>query len=161
MKKDLQTIGGRIILLILFGLSVVILNGCDTNAFEVDTVVDVKFTAISGRLAVEYKLGDLLILDEWKDLNIAQILFLTKDGTSKSVHLHVVAGDFNSRSFTYKIGNIEVVTDPVKWETLMRNVDSFPGVTWKIKDNKTVKVDEPETEENPDKKKEKGLGKKL
>jgi len=131
---------------ILGVLGCLILFGCDRNAFEVDTVVEIKFTAVSGRLAVEYTLGDLLILDEWEDLNVAQMLFLIKEGSTKSVHLHVIAGDFNSMSFTYTIGNIEVVTDPVKWTMLMKNVDSFPGVTWKTKDGETIDTETPEKE---------------
>ena len=86
---------------ILLSSLVVILVGCDTSALEIDTTVTPKFTSIAGTLAVEYQLGDLLILDEWSELNAAQMVFLATGDDLKQVHLKVTAGDFNGASFKY------------------------------------------------------------
>lgn len=135
MKRKQYKIMG----LILIFFSVFILTSCDQNSFELETTIIPEFTPYSGKVAVAYPLGDLLILDEWEDLNVAQELFLTQGKPKRKVYLKVVAADFGeSVNFYYTIGNIEVTTQPIKWKTLFRNVDSIPGVIWKMRDGKTI-----------------------
>jgi len=142
MKRKQYKIMG----VILIFLSVFILSSCDKYKFESETMINPKFDFLDGSLAVQYQLGNLMVLDEWEDLNVAQILFLTNDD-KKEVKLRVVAGDFGpSVKFYYTIGNIEVQTEPVKWKTIFRVVDSLPNVKWLVQDNKIIEHKELEKE---------------
>lgn len=131
-----------------------LLVGCDTDSFELETKIDPETTVVSDIIAVEYKLGDLLILDEWEDLNVAQTLFLTNKKKAKEVHLKVTAGSFVGVVFDYTINNsISIQTNPVEWKVLHKNVDSLPNVIWKTKDGKDIveknlQVDNRQTDEN-------------
>jgi len=118
----------------------VMLMGCDENRFKIHTKVTPKLTIVHDRLAVEYKLGDILILDEWKKLNTAQIIFLTR-GEPKTFDLLVECGDWvvNEDGFFYTFGNIEIKTKPVKFKILLKNVENLPNVIWKVRDGKEIK----------------------
>jgi len=110
----------------------------DPTIFEVETTINPTLTTVGNKIAVEYKLGDLLILDEWNELNSAQIIFMTKIAKKiivEKVHLKIKASssDLSDDGFYYRIGNIEIFTKPVSWETLYNNVDSFPNVVWTSK----------------------------
>ncbi len=123
--------GGIFILFISFLVS-------DPTRFELETTIRPTLTTVGNKMAVEYKLGDLLILDEWNELNAAQIIFLTKIAKKvivEKVHLKIEAGasDNSDDGFHYRIGNIEIFTKPVSWKTLYNNVDSFPNVVWSSK----------------------------
>ncbi len=125
---------------IFFILSLsLILVGCDTDSFELETKIDPETTIVSGIIAVEYKLGDLLILDEWEDLNVAETLYLTNKKKVKEIHLKVTAGSFVGVVFNYTINaSITIQTNPVEWKVLHENVDSLPNVIWKTKDGKDI-----------------------
>ena len=116
-----------------------LLVGCDSNRFTLETQIKPELTRVGANIAVQFQLGDLLILDEWEDLNAAQIIYLVT-GEDKVVNLRLQYGDFNlsSDGFYYIIGNTEIFTTPVEWETIARNIDSLPNVVWSIKDSKTI-----------------------
>jgi len=126
------TIG--VIFILIFIVFILYLN-FDPTRFDVETTINPTLTTVGNKIAVEYKLGDLLILDEWTELNAAQIIFMTKIAKKiivEKVHLKIKASasDLNDDGFYYRIGNIEIFTKPVSWETLYNNVDSFPNVVW-------------------------------
>jgi hypothetical protein len=107
----------------------------DSTRFEVETTINPILTTVENKMAVEYKLGDLLILDEWNELNAGQMIFLTKIAKKISVEkvyltIKASSSDLSDDGFYYRIGNIEIFTKPVSWETLYNNVDSFPNVVW-------------------------------
>ena len=107
----------------------------DSTRFELETTINPTLTIVGSQVAVEYKLGDLLILDEWDSLNAAQIIFMTKIAKKiivEKVHLKIKASVYNPSDdgFYYRIGNIEIFTKPASWKTLYNNVDSFPNVVW-------------------------------
>ena len=116
-----------------------LLVGCDSNRFTLETQIKPELTRVGTDIAVQFQLGDLLILDEWEDLNAAQIIYLVT-GEDKVINLRLQYGDFNlsSDGFYYIIGNTEIFTTPVEWETIVRNIDSLPNVVWSIKDSKTI-----------------------
>ena len=130
--------------------------GCTDNSFEVDTKVSPKVTVVGNLLAVQYDLGDLRVLDEWKDLNASEFLFLAKEDNIKEVNLKFYCDDsgVNTPYFNYTINHIEVRTNPIKTQVLFRYVNSFPDVRWIIKDEKKVSSDDSEekkTESPPSK----------
>ncbi len=123
----------------LIGFFLIGLCSCESNRFEVEATITPKFTMIGDRIAVEYKLGDLLILDEWKGLNIAELLFLSKDEGIKKLNLKIVASDgIDGVYFYYNYGNIKVKTNPVNWSTLYRNANSFSDVEWLVLNDNTI-----------------------
>jgi hypothetical protein len=126
-------------ILIFLSFILFILIGCDENRFEVHTKVTPNLTIVDRGIAVEYKLGDILILDEWKKLNTAQIIFLTR-GEPKTFDLLVECGDWDisENGFFYTFGNIEIKTKPVKFEILLKNVENLPNVIWKVRDGEEV-----------------------
>ena len=137
--KCFYTLGTIVLILSL----IPILVACDQNKFEFQTYIEPELTLVSGNIAVEYKLGDLLILDEWPSLNAGQAIFLLNKEKEKTFHLRVVAGDFAGVKFYYSItGAIEVQTSPVDCKIMGRNVDSFPNVIWSVKDGKTIEKEE-------------------
>jgi hypothetical protein len=140
---------------ILLGGTLVFLMGCDQNSFEFETYIEPELTLVSGNIAVEYKLGDLLILDEWPDLNAGQAIFLLNNEKEKTFKLRVTAGDFNGVRFHYEMtGAIELQTKPVDFKILARNVNSFPNVKWITKDGKDIPKEEQKTLANEESKKE-------
>ena len=124
---------------IVLGAILLFLLGCDRDRFTLETEIKPKLTRIGENVAVQFQLGDLLILDEWEDLNSAQLLYVTND-KEKVVKLRLKYGDFSvsDDGFYYIIGSSEIFTQPVEWKTIARNVNSFPNVVWSIKDGKTI-----------------------
>jgi hypothetical protein len=114
--------------------------GCESNGFIINTTINPKLTQVGDKMAVEYELGDLLILDEWSNLNAAELLFLKNNKAAKKINLKVKCSDSFAWTnyFYYTIGNIDIKTNPTTWNTLYRNVNSFPGVTWITRDDKTA-----------------------
>lgn len=91
---------------------------------------------MAGTLAVEYKLGDLLILDEWEDLNMSKMLFIVNKDRVKDVKLRLEASDYIKTQFYYTInGSIKTKSTPVEWSILSKYVDTFPNVVWKTKNS--------------------------
>ncbi len=124
---------GCIIGMLLILFIVVLIS--DYTRFELETTINPTLTIVGSQVAVEYKLGNLLILDEWNSLNAAQIIFMTKIAKKiviEKVHLKIKQGasDLSDDGFYYRIGNIEIFTKPASWKTLYNNVDSFPNVVW-------------------------------
>ncbi len=136
-----------ILILLIFTIFVFIGCGCsEPNEFTLETTINPKLTLLGDKIAVTYKLGDLVILDEWTNLNAGEMIFLTTTKELPTVHLRLECSDsmFSSNYFYYSIGNISTYTTPVKWSILHRNIDSFPNVTWTSRsDNKkttTIKI---------------------
>lgn len=128
--------------------------GCTDNSFQVDTKISPKVTVVGNLLAVQYDLGDLRVLDEWKDINASEFLFLAQEGNIKEINLKFYCDDsgVNTPYFNYTINHIEIRTNPVRTRILFRYVDSFPDVKWIIKDEKQVSSDDSEekkTESSP------------
>lgn len=149
------------IILLITVMFITIGCGCSENdRFKLETTITPKLTLLGDKIAVKYKLGDLLILDEWKNLNAAEMIFLTTDGEIPEVHLRLDCGSsvWDYDYFYYTIGNIDTKTSPVRWSTLYRNVDSFPNVMWisRSDDNKKSNTIEKTTiKKKPIKEKEK------
>ena len=125
----------RKIILILLIFSMFVFMGCgcsEPNKFTLETTITPKLTLLGDKIAVKYKLGDLLILDEWRNLNAGEMLFLTTTEEIPPVYLRLKCSDsfWDSNYFYYTIGNISTQTTPVKWSILYRNIDSFPNVMW-------------------------------
>lgn len=146
MKKFLPGL-----LLILFvGNFLFFMIGCTDNKFTIDTAIQPKIKQIKFTLAVEYYLGDLLILDEWDedDLNSGQIVFLTEKQDPIDVHLRIEGDDDNFTCtgcklyFIYTVANIEIRTRPIAWEPFISNIDSMPNVKWIKRDGKSLIVNE-------------------
>ncbi len=142
----------RNIFLTLLILSIFTLVGCgcsESNEFKLETTINPELTLLGDKIGVKYKLGDLLILDEWKSLNAGEMIFLTTTKELPPVHLRLECGDsiFSTNHFYYTIGNISTYTTPVKWSILYRNIDSFPNVTWtsRSEDNKKSNTEETQT----------------
>ena len=122
----------------------------DNKKVEINTIIDPEFTQIGNySVAVEYMLGDLLVLDGWYNLNSAQVLFLADKNKKKQIKLHVKMGDMGSSSngFRYSIGNIEVKTDPISWELFEKHIDSMPDLVWVVNKEKST----PEIKSSKDK----------
>lgn len=134
----------------------------DSNRFKIDTIINPKLTLMGSKMAVEYKLGDLLILDEWSGLNAGELLFLT-ERKDIVVRLKLTCGDsiFSSNYFHYNIGNITTNSTPVLKRIMFEYVNSFPGVTWILKDDNKVPdaVKSQKVEKAPDKNNVKTKGK--
>lgn len=151
----------RKIVLILLIFSVFVLMGCgcsEPNEFTLETTITPKLTLLGDKIAVKYKLGDLLILDEWKNLNAGEMLFLTTTKEIPEVHLRLDCSDsaFSINYFNYTIGNISIQTTPVKWSILYRNTDSFPNVMWTSRRDDNKKFDSVKNEVPIKEKSEKG-----
>ena len=109
------------------------------NEFEMETTIHPKLTLIAGTVAVEYKLGDLLVLDEWEDLNMSQKIYIVNKDTEKDVKLRLRASDYIKTQFHYTVnGSIKITTSPVEWDVLSKYIDTFPNVIWKTKDSVTI-----------------------
>ena len=140
--KCFYTLGTIVLILSL----IPILVACNQNSFEFETYIKPELTLVSGNIAVEYKLGDLLILDEWPDLNAGQAIFLLNKEKEKTFKLRVTAGDFDGVKFYYSMtGAIELQTSPVDFKIMARNVESFPSVTWTTKEGKEIPKEEQKT----------------
>jgi len=147
----------RKIILTLLIFSMFVLMGCgcsESNEFTLETIITPKLTLLGDKIAVKYKLGDLLILDEWTNLNAGEMIFLTTTKEIPPVHLRLECSDgsFSSSYFYYTIGNINTYTTPVKWNILYRNVNSFPNVMWTSRsdDNKkSINTGGIQTRKNP------------
>ena len=141
--------------MLLFLLIPLFFISCDNNRIKIETDIKPELQKVGlNTIAVQYSLGNLLILDEWTGLNAGQILYLTKNGKRKTVHLKVNCGDFFEEAyFIYSIGNIEITTKPVKWKALEAYIESFPNVVWEIKNGVYLSEDEKETSNEPKNKK--------
>ena len=140
--------------------SVFVIMGCgEPNEFTLETTINPKLTLLGDKIAVKYTLGDLLILDEWRNLNAGQMLFLTTTKEIPPVHLRLQCSDsiFDNNYFYYTIGNIDTRTTPVKWSILYRNIDSFPNVMWTSRsdDNKKTNTIDSQIKKTPIKEKTK------
>ncbi len=144
MKNRLKSFNYLTIVLgIIFISTFLLVVSCDSNNFNLKTTIEPKLTKVSAHsIAVEYYLGDLLVLDEWKDLNAAQVLFLMDPTKKKTVTLNFSQmGDsaVGTVFFHYQIESIEISTEnPIPINIIFENVNSFPGVAWNIKDDKTI-----------------------
>ena len=129
-----------ILLGILLGGTLVFLMGCSENEFELETIINPELTLVSGDIAVQFQLGDMIVLDEWTTLNSGQTVFLLSDKQKKQYHLKIKAADgLDGVMFYYTIsGGIEVKTNPVNYSIISKSVNSFPNVIWKEKDGKTI-----------------------
>ena len=119
---------------------------CADNSFQVDTKISPKVTIVGNLLAIQYDLGDLRVLDEWKDINASEFLFLAQEDNIKEINLKFYCDDsgVNTPYFNYTINHIEVRTNPIATRILFRYVNSFPDVRWIIKDEKEVSSDDSE-----------------
>lgn len=129
---------------------------CDTDYFSLETDIYPEIESVkleSGTtISVQYKIGNLLILDTWSGLDASEKLYLIKKRTAKDpVHLKITSGDFSKTYFYYTIASVSVKTTPVKHSLLMEHVDSFPNVSWKYRNNKNV--ENKMVEEKPKKRK--------
>lgn len=114
--------------------------GCIDNRFEVDTKVSPEVTVVGNLLAVQYSLGNLRVLDEWKELNASEFLFLAQEGNIKDINLKFICDDSGVSDvyFNYTINHIEIRTRPVKANILFQYVNSFPDVRWTVIDGKEL-----------------------
>ncbi len=112
-------------------LIIMLLSGCTQSKTELETIIVPKITR-SGitTIAVEYMLGDLLVIDEWETgLNAGEILFLIDD-SPKKITLRVIAEDWTFGSyatFYYTIGSIEIRTNPITFSTFIKYINTFPS----------------------------------
>jgi len=121
-------------------LSLFVICSCDTNAFIAKVEIDPKIDSVAGDITITYKLGDLLVLDEWESskVNSAEMLYLI-NGEPERIILTVTAGDFNGVAFDYVVdGSIKVKTNPIKWGDIVRNIDAFDTVIWTTKDGTII-----------------------
>jgi len=128
-------------LMIIWFILIIILIACSNNTFEINTTITPKLTDVGSRIAVEYMLGDLMILDEWKGLNAAEFLFLTQKDKPLDVKLNVAATDGGGCCtvvFEYIIANIRVKTQPVSLDILLDNIESIENVRWEVKNGVTM-----------------------
>jgi len=126
---------------------------CTQNGFEIKTTIEPKLNAgIKGRVAVEFKLGELLILDEWKNLNTAQVLFLTRKDNPLKVNLRIVGDDMAADKvvFIYTVANMKQKTAPIVWSLMMEHIDSISNVKWSIKEGKTLINQAEQTNKSPE-----------
>ncbi len=149
-----------ILIFLIFSVFVIIGCGCsESNEFILETTIAPQLTLLGDKIAVKSKLGDLLILDEWRNLNAGEMLFLTTTKELPPVHLRLRCSDsmFNRGYFYYTIANISIRTTPVKWSILYRNVDSFPNVMWTSRgdDNKKTNTVDSQIKKTPIKEKTK------
>ncbi len=122
-------------------LSLIVICSCDNNAFIGKAEIDPKIKILAGDITVTYKLGDLLILDEWSssNLNAAEIIHLI--GDPEVFQLTVSAGNVWGVTFNYVVdGSIKIKTNPVDWETILNHINDFDVVMWSVKDGKDIKV---------------------
>ena len=133
----------KIGILLLIALTLV---GCDQNRFTYEIDIKPKLTKVGNKVAVQFELGDLLILDEWEELNTGQLLYIMDESTEKIIHLRIEFGDFSTSTdgFYYMIGANEVFTQPVDWKIISRHVVNWPNVVWSMKDGKTISSEEQE-----------------
>ena len=141
---------------IILIMSLTIFTGCDSDLFELETDIYPEIELVdteSGKtISVQYKIGDLLILDTWTGLDAAEKVYLAKKRNKKDpVHLKVTSGDFSDTYFYYNIASISVRTKPVKHALLMKHVESFPNVIWEYKDDVYVNQKKEDIELKPDK----------
>jgi len=136
MKKN-----SLIITCFILGVLMFIIGGCSIyNKVEIKTTITPKLTRAVDVIAVEYMLGDLLILDEWKNLNFAQIVFLTDRDKPLKVDLLIDASDFDrfSVKFYYTVANITIDTTPVKWDILSDYIETIQNVRWIKKEGRLM-----------------------
>lgn len=107
-------------LFLLFILGLVICS-CSVREFEIQQEIHPKITILNNdRVALEYMLGDLLVLDEFRRLNAGQIVYFSNH-KDKEIDLTV---------FIIKVGGVP----PVFWYFLGENAltRSVNTVTTKI-----------------------------
>jgi hypothetical protein len=81
----------KFLLVPLIFLSLLVVS-CIEEKFEINTKIHPKILGSSfGSVAIEYNLGKLLILDELKDLNMAQTLFIEKNKNDLILGLKISA----------------------------------------------------------------------
>lgn len=122
-----------------------LLLGCSSaNHFEINT--EIKPTVFleqeTHTMALEYKLGDLLILDQLKYMDISKYAYIERNSENLKLHLNV---EYKSTSgccmrFRYNLGAVELgySTNPVKAEVLMDHSSMIPGFVWYIRNKKLV-----------------------
>ena len=137
-----------ILLGILLGGTLIFLMGCDQNRFTAEMTIEPKLTQYSGKIAVQFTIGDLLILDEWDELNAGQLLWIMDEDIKKIVNLRIEFGDFSTTTdgFYYLIGQTEIFTTPVDWKIISKHVNSLDNVVWSMKDGKSIRADEEQPE---------------
>ncbi len=138
-----------IILIISF---TTLLTACNSDEFKLTTNITPELEPYGDKIAVQFKLGDLLILDEWADFNAAEVVYLIKKRNKKEpITLKITAGDYDGVYFYYSTGSLEITTKPVTWDILSKHIKSFPNVLWKYKGNVHLNQKKEDIELKPDK----------
>jgi len=82
------------LLLTLIAISLLVVSGCTSNKFEISNMIHPTVLSVFGKeVAIEYKLGDILVLDELKDLNRAQALYISKNKDNLKLQLIITYED--------------------------------------------------------------------
>lgn len=138
-------------------ISCVLLTSCDCNKYEINTIIKPKVLAKStNNLSIEYNLGPYLILDDLKDIKVAQKIYIDNNKKDFELDLKVIYADVNTNSngfYYYLAGNELTQTEPVEFDKLIKHSDEIPGFKWIIKNGRDMKDDgEISREVKPDEK---------
>jgi hypothetical protein len=130
------------ILMLIIAASLFVVSGCTENKFEISNKIHPTILDFGGNIAMEYKLGNILVLDELNDLNVAQTMYFVNNKDTIELQLIIKYEDSCPcfTEFEYYLGGnkIEVNRDVVEAKVLMENYDNISNFIWFIKDGKEI-----------------------
>jgi len=130
------------ILMLITAVSLFVISGCTENKFEISNKIYPTVLDVGANIAIEYKLGDIIVLDELNDLNLAQSLYILKNKDNLELQLIITYEDDCGcfTEFEYYLGGnkIEVNKDVVEAKILMANYHKISNFIWIVKDGRKM-----------------------
>lgn len=133
-------------------LPLIFLSCSVKNEYEINVKIKPKILGFtSNTLSIEYKLGNLLILDDLTDLNPSHVLYIDQNKNIElklKIHYQVMSDDFSTDAyFRYSIGETVIATtNPKVFKNLMDHADEIEGFKWKIKHGVKVSDQSPKSD---------------
>jgi len=130
------------ILMLIIAVSLLVISGCTENKFEISNKIHPIILDSGGNIAMEYKLGNILVLDELNDLNVAQSMYIINNKDTLELQLIIKYEDSCPcfTEFEYYLGGnkIEVNKNVVEAKVLMENYHKISNFIWIVKDGKKM-----------------------
>lgn len=132
------------ILVLMIVISLFIINGCSENKFTISNTIHPTILNIFGAdIAIEYTLGDILVLDELTALNRAQAMYISKHQDNIGLQLIIKSRDglFPLTVFKYYLeGGNELGTNNnvIEADIIIANSHNIDNFVWITKDGKDI-----------------------
>ena len=134
------------IFLISIAFLTVFMIGCTEQKFEIHKEINPKVKIMEdGDISVEYKLGDILVLDEFDGGKIGDAVqqYIIENQENLKLGLVITHADsfpFPYKIFTYYLDKNEICSNSnvIKAKVLMENEYSIGSFIWKVKNGEKV-----------------------